>query len=100
MAAGRLLRIREVAVDLDLEDAAPRGDQRDVRQVLLEFFEDPLRQTDGSRTVPSLSAILDRDTHDCSLVSLQVTPDCAWGLYGLGDLLDASMMKANEGGFE
>lgn len=63
VASGRLLRIDEVPVHDDFEGPAPRGDDLEVRDLVLELFQQPLRQTDGSRRVASLSAVLDRDLH-------------------------------------
>jgi hypothetical protein len=58
-----LLGIDEFAVQLDLEDAAPRGDQQDLVQGVFELFEYALRQTDGSRCIPSLGAVFDGYLH-------------------------------------
>jgi hypothetical protein len=58
-----LLRRDELVVDRDLEDASRRGDQRQVRDLVLELVQQQLRQTDGSRRVASLGAIFDRDLH-------------------------------------
>ena len=69
VATGRFLRIEEVPVGHDLEDAAPRWDEGDVLDIVLELLQQPLRQTDGSRCVASLSAVLDRDLHDVNLLS-------------------------------
>ena len=66
--AGLFLRIDQLAVQLHLEDPAPRGNQDNLSQGVFELFEYPLRQTDGSRRVPSLSAVLDRDLHRNSLL--------------------------------
>jgi hypothetical protein len=63
MLARRLLGIDQISIQYDLEDAAPRGDQQDLVQGVFELFEYALRQTDGSRCVPSLSAIFDGDLH-------------------------------------
>jgi hypothetical protein len=59
----RLLGIDEIAVQLDLEGASARGRDRDFFQIVLEFLENPLRQTDGSRCVPSFGAVLDAYSH-------------------------------------
>jgi hypothetical protein len=64
VAAGRFLGIEEMPVGHDLEDAAPRRNEGDVLDIALELLQQPLRQTDGSRCVASLSAVLDRDLHD------------------------------------
>jgi len=62
-----LLGIDQLAVDGDLEDAAARRDDDEILYVVLELLQQPLRQTDGSRCVASLGAVLDRDLHDRSL---------------------------------
>lgn len=69
MPARGLLRVEEMAVDHDLEDPTSGWDQRYVFDVVLELLQQPLRQTDGSRCVASLSAVLDRDLHDVNLLS-------------------------------
>jgi hypothetical protein len=58
-----LLGKREAIVDFDLEDPSPGRDEDEVGDVVLELFQQPFRQTDGSRSVASLRAILDRDPH-------------------------------------
>jgi hypothetical protein len=63
MLARRLLGKDQLPVKDDLENAAPRGDQQDLVQGLFELFEYALRQTDGSRCVPSLSAVFDGNLH-------------------------------------
>jgi hypothetical protein len=55
--------MEQFAVDDHLEHPAPRGDKGYVFDVVFELLEDPLRQTDGSRRVTSLSAVFDRDLH-------------------------------------
>jgi hypothetical protein len=57
------LGVEELTVELDLEDAASRRDQRQTFDVVFELLEDAFRQTDGSRRIPSLGAIFDRDLH-------------------------------------
>ena len=49
MATGLFLREKKFAVGGHLEDTTPRGGDDELRYVVLELFEDPLRQTDGSR---------------------------------------------------
>jgi hypothetical protein len=44
-----LLREQEVAVDHHLEDAAPRGEDDQLRDLVFELFQQAFRQTDGSR---------------------------------------------------
>ncbi len=65
---GLFLRVHEPLVDRHLEDASPRGDQRQAFDIVFELLEDALRQTDGSRCVSSLSAVFDGDLHpgECS----------------------------------
>jgi hypothetical protein len=65
--AGLFLGVHELVVDLDLEDTALGGHDRKVVDVELELFEDLVRQTDGPRCVPSLSAVFDGDSHSSSL---------------------------------
>ena len=68
VAAGRLLREDELIVHDDLEHASDRGDQDELGQFVLELLQQPFRQTDGSRRVASVLAVLDRDLHrpECS----------------------------------
>ncbi len=63
MLAGGLLRVDAFVVDIYLENASPRGDQDHLFEIVLELLQDPLRQTDGSRRVPSLAAVLDAYSH-------------------------------------
>ena len=63
VAARRLLRVHEVPVHLDLEHAPARRDEDEIGDLALELLQQPLRQTDGSRCVASLGAVLDRDPH-------------------------------------
>jgi hypothetical protein len=63
VSAGRLLRIDQVAVDDDLEDATTGRDQGDVVDRVLELFEDLGRQTDGLVEVASNGAVFDGDLH-------------------------------------
>ena len=72
MFARFLLGIDQFAVQFDLEDATSRGDQQDLVQDLFELFEYALRQTDGSRCVPSLGAVFDGDLH----VNQSIRPCC------------------------
>jgi hypothetical protein len=65
--AGLLLGVDEIVVHDDLEDAAPARDERELRDLVLVLFQQPLRQTDGSRGVASLRAVLDRDPHGASV---------------------------------
>ena len=70
VTAGRFLGEDELVVQCDLEHAPSGRDEHDVVQVVLELFQQPLRQTDGSRCVASLGAVLDRYPHGTSLGSL------------------------------
>jgi hypothetical protein len=63
VSARRLLGKDEFAVHGDFEDTATRRFDDEARDVVLELFEDPLRQTDGSRCVASLAAVLDVNVH-------------------------------------
>jgi hypothetical protein len=63
VATGGLLGEHELAVDLDLEDAAVAGNQRPRLDRLRELAQQRLRQTDGSRKVVSGGAVRDRDVH-------------------------------------
>ena len=67
MAAGLLLRVHEIAVDDDLEDAAARRDEAQIRDFVLEVGEQAFRQTDGSRRVASLRTVFDRDLHGAAV---------------------------------
>ena len=49
MPLDRLLREHEVAVDHDLEDTSPGGEQDQLRDLVFELFQQAFRQTDGSR---------------------------------------------------
>jgi hypothetical protein len=64
VAAGRLLRVDELAVDDDLEDAASRRDEEELGDGVFELLEDLGRQTDGLIEVASNRAVFDRDLHD------------------------------------
>ena len=68
MFARFLLGIDQFAVQFNLEDAASRGDQPDLVQRLFELFEYALRQTDGSRCIPSLGAVFDGDFHESQTI--------------------------------
>src|SRR5688500_5223628 len=67
VALRTLLREDEVPVYLHLEDPATRRDYLQVGYLMLEFGQQLVRQTDGSRCVASLSAVLDGYLHDPSL---------------------------------
>lgn len=58
------LRIDEVAVHRDLVDPPTRRDDLHIRDLVFELCEQKVRQTDGSRPVASLCAVLDHDLHD------------------------------------
>jgi len=61
--AGGLLRIDEIAVHDDLENAPARRDQGELGRGVFELFEDLRRQTGGSVEVASDRAVFDRDLH-------------------------------------
>jgi hypothetical protein len=65
---GCFLRVDEIPIQLDLEYPSARRDQDDLVQLALELFKYPLRQTDGSRCVASLGAVLDGYLHAPTLV--------------------------------
>ena len=67
VSTGPLLRGDQLAVDLDLEDAAARRQDHEICYLVFELFEYPLRQTDGSRRVASLSAVFDAYLHSSNL---------------------------------
>ena len=58
-----LLRVDEVSVHDHLEDPATRRGDLQIGDLVLELGEQLVRQTDGSRCVASLSAVLDRYLH-------------------------------------
>jgi hypothetical protein len=58
-----LLGVGEAIVHLDFEDPTPGRDEDEVGDLVLELLQQPLRQTDGPRSVASLRAVLDRDLH-------------------------------------
>lgn len=53
---------REVAVDGDLKTSAAGGNEREAIDVLLEFSQKPVRQTDGLVFVASSRAVFDVDS--------------------------------------
>jgi hypothetical protein len=57
VTTGFLLRIHEAVVAHHLENTTLPGDEDDFRDVVFEFCEYALRQTDGSRGVASLGAV-------------------------------------------
>jgi hypothetical protein len=59
MAPRGLLRIDELVSDHDLERPSPGWDDYHLIQMVFELGQNLLRQTDGSRRVASLSAVLD-----------------------------------------
>ena len=61
------LGVDELVVEGYLEHTAPRRRQNELVEIVLELLQQPLRQTDGSRCVSSLSAVLDRYPHNPSL---------------------------------
>ncbi len=65
--SGLVLRIDQLAVDFDIEDAASAFVQLGIHPRLCF---DRVRQTDGLRGVVSLHAVRDRDPHDSDSISL------------------------------
>ena len=65
-----LLRGDKLAVHSHLENATAGGDERDLGDARLDLVEQPFRQTDGSGTVASTSAVLDAYMHGGSLPGL------------------------------
>jgi hypothetical protein len=55
------LREDELAVDVDVEDAAVTGNDLDAADALLVLLENARRQTGGVRARPSGNAVLDPD---------------------------------------
>jgi hypothetical protein len=63
VATRDLLRINEIVVEGNLEDSAAGRHDDDLAEDMLELGKNLFRQTDGSRRIASLSAVLDRDFH-------------------------------------
>src|SRR6266498_3493879 len=63
MTTRGLLRVDELPVDDDFEDASARGDEGELGCGVFELFEDLRRQTGGSVEIASDRAIFDRDLH-------------------------------------
>jgi hypothetical protein len=61
--AGLLLGKHEVVADDHLEDATSRGNQGELGEIALKLGEELGRQTDGSGSIASFDAILDRHPH-------------------------------------
>jgi hypothetical protein len=61
-AAGRLLRVRQSAVDANFEDAATRPPQVYLRRGLQ--LGDQFFRLTGARFIASLTAVFDLDLHD------------------------------------
>ncbi len=61
---GLLFRVDILAVDPDLEDAAPTGDEANAAERVLIVVRDLFRQTDGFGEVPSSGAVFDLELHD------------------------------------
>jgi hypothetical protein len=63
VAARGFLRIDEIVVENNFEDSPAGRHDDDLAQVVLELGKNLFRQTDGSRRIASLGAVLDRDSH-------------------------------------
>jgi hypothetical protein len=66
-AAGRLLRVRQSAVNANFEDAATRPPQAQLRQGLQPGDQFP--RLTGARFIASLTAIFDLDLHEFVLAA-------------------------------
>jgi hypothetical protein len=62
IAADHLLLEDELAVDVDVEDAARAGNEINVAERVFPLLENPRRQTDGVRARASGDAVLDADS--------------------------------------
>ncbi len=82
-----LLGVDTLGVEIDLEHT-PRGRlQLDRFEFVFELLKDPLRQTDGSRSVASGAAILDGDLHIWNLTVLAcLNPGLAASLWASGSI--------------
>lgn len=67
MATGFSLGGNPRVVEIDLEHPSAGRNEQDVVDLVLELFEYPLRQTDGSRGVASLGAVFDTYPHGTNL---------------------------------
>ena len=65
-AAQLFLAEDAAAIQVDLEDPAPRGDDLQRGDLVLVSVQDLLRQTDGFRKIASGGAVLDADLHHFS----------------------------------
>jgi hypothetical protein len=66
-ATGRLLRVRQSAVDANFEDAATRPPQAQLRRGP-QLFDQFFRLT-GARLIASLAAVFDLDQHEFVLAA-------------------------------
>jgi hypothetical protein len=83
MSPRGLLRVDEVSIDDHLKDAALGRDDPEVGYLVFELGKQLVRQTDGSRCVPSLGAVLDGYLHRAKFtalvaVLLSVPHSCIW----------------------
>ena len=83
-----LLRGDELAVHSDLEHATAGGDERDLGDAPLDLVEQPFRQTDGSGTVASASAVLDAYLHGESLPGITRAGTVNRSMHPLRNCLD------------
>jgi hypothetical protein len=63
VATRGLLRIDKIVVEGNLEDSAAGRHDDDLTEDVLELGKNLFRQTDGSRRIASLGAVLDRNFH-------------------------------------
>jgi hypothetical protein len=73
VAPRRFLREDRLPTEGHLEGPSPGGDDRDLRDLVLELGQNALRQTDGSRRVASLNAIIDDKFHRRAVYALRLT---------------------------
>jgi hypothetical protein len=66
-ATGRLLRVRQSAVNANFEDAATRPPQAHLRRG--SHFGDQFPRLTGARFIASLTAVFDLDLHDFVLAA-------------------------------
>jgi hypothetical protein len=67
MAPSALLGEDEIAVHGYLEGSPRGGNENEFREAVLELLQQPFRQTDGSGSVASASAVLNGDLHETQL---------------------------------
>jgi hypothetical protein len=72
MATGLLLGVDQFVADDHLEDTAPRRNQREFLDLVLELFEDFACHAHGTVSIPSNSAVFDTQFHAASLHTVVV----------------------------